>query len=120
MPTAPSPDPSTRLNVPESPPADSAKILADARAMIRPTNASELSRAIERAGQIPPGDGRYEETQQQIDRWCEEIILLARQRANRGDWRNAINAIKLVPSNRGKLSEQASTLAQQWQKHLKK
>jgi hypothetical protein len=115
MPTAPSPDPSARLNVPQSPPADSAKILEDARALIRPTNASEVQRAIERASQIPPGDGRYDETQRQIDRWCADILDIAKQRADRGKFPDAIAAAKLIPDNRGKISEAAKMLIQQWQ-----
>jgi Caspase domain len=116
MPTAPSPDPSPRLNVPQSPPADSAKILDEARALIRPTNASEVQRAIERASQIPPGDGRYDETQRQIDRWCVDILDIAKQRAQQGKFAAAIAAAKLVPDNRGQHSTAAKTLIQQWQK----
>jgi uncharacterized caspase-like protein len=116
MPTAPSPDPSARLNVPQSPPADSAQILEDARALIRPTNASEVQRAIERASQIPPGDGRYDETQRQIDRWCNDILDIAKQRAQRGKLVDAIAAAKLIPEQRGKISAEAKTLIQQWQK----
>ncbi|MBE9033294.1 peptidase C14, partial [filamentous cyanobacterium LEGE 11480] len=98
---------------------DSAKILADARAMIRPTNASEVQRAISRASQIPPGDGRYAETQRQIDRWCADMLIIAQKRANQGNFRDAIAAAKLVPNKRGKLSEQAKQLIGQWQKRLK-
>jgi hypothetical protein len=97
MPTAPSPDPSVRLDVPESPPADSAKILEDARAMIRPTSASELQDAIDRASQIPPGDGRYPETKRQIDRWCQDMLDLASQRAQRGKFADALKAADLIP-----------------------
>jgi uncharacterized caspase-like protein len=116
MPTAPSPDPSVQLNVPQSPPADSAKILEDARALIRPTNASEVQRAIERASQIPPGDGRYDETQRQIDRWCADILDIAKQRADQGKFPAAIAAAQLIPDKRGKIAEEAKTLIQQWQK----
>ncbi len=116
IPTAPSPDSSPRLNVPQSPPADSAKILDAARALIRPTNASEVQRAIERASQIPPGDGRYDETQRQIDRWCTDILDIAKQRAQQGKFKAAIAAAQLVPANRGQHSAAAQTLIKQWQK----
>jgi Caspase domain len=116
MPTAASPDPSPRLNVPQSPPADSAKILDEARALIRPTNASEVQRAIERASQIPPGDGRYDETQRQIDRWCVDILDIAKQRAQQGKYPAAIAAAQLVPENRGQHSAAAKILIKQWQK----
>ncbi len=100
MPTVPSPDPSPRLDVPQSPPADSAKILEDARSLIRPTSASELQQAIERASQIPPGDGRYAETQRQIDHWCREMLTLANQRAQSSKFREAITAAEMIPRNR--------------------
>jgi hypothetical protein len=120
MPTAPSPDPSARLNVPQSPPADSAKILEEARAIIRPLNASEVQRAIERASQIPPGDGRYDETQRQIDRWCNDILEIAKQRADRGNYKAAIEAAQLIPNKRGKVSQETQALIQQWQQQGQK
>jgi hypothetical protein len=98
IPTVAQPDPAPRLDVPQSPPADSSRILEDARAMIQPTSASQLNEAIERASQIPPGDGRYPETQRQIERWCADILKLANQRADRGQLKEAIAAAKLVPT----------------------
>jgi hypothetical protein len=98
IPTVAQPDPAPRLEVPQSPPADSSRILEDARALIQPTSASQLNQAIERATQIPPGDGRYPETQRQIERWCSDILILANQRADRGQFKEAIAAAKLVPT----------------------
>jgi Caspase domain len=98
IPTVAQPDPAPRLEVPKSPPADSSRILEDARALIQPTSASQLNQAIERATQIPPGDGRYAETQRQIERWCGDILTLANQRADRGQFKEAIAAAKLVPT----------------------
>lgn len=119
MPTAPSPDPITHLNVPKSPPADSAKILDDARAMIRPTNASEVQRAIERAMQIPLGDPRHAEAQKQIDRWCNDILEIAQNRADQKNFKGAIEAAKLIPDNRGDISKTATTAIETWRKRVR-
>jgi hypothetical protein len=119
MPTAPSPDPSVRLDVPESPPADSAKILEDARAMIRPTSASELQDAIDRASQIPPGDGRYPETKRQIDRWCQDMLDLAKQRAQRGKFPDAVKAAELIPEKVcSAIVPEAEKAKARWRKRL--
>jgi hypothetical protein len=120
MPTAPSPDPSVRLDVPESPPADSAKILEDARAMIRPTSASELQDAIDRASQIPPGDGRYPETKRQIDRWCQDMLDLASQRAQRGKFGDAVKAAELIPEKVcSAIVPEAEKAKARWRKRLR-
>jgi Caspase domain len=120
MPTAPSPDPAPRLDVPQSPPADSAKILADARALIRPTSASELQQAIERASQIPPGDGRFAETQRQLDRWCRDMLDLANQRAQKGKFREAISAAQMIPDKRcPQVMADAAKAIGPWQQRVK-
>jgi hypothetical protein len=117
--SAPKPDPSVRLQVPQSPPADSAKILEDARAMIRPTTASEISRAINRAQQIPPADPRYAEAQRQIARWSRDMLDLARQRAQKGLYRDAIAAAQLVPRQPATLYTDAQTAIAQWKQRLR-
>jgi uncharacterized caspase-like protein len=112
MPTQPSPDPSPRLDVPASPPADSAHILEDARAMIRPTSASQLNQAIDRAQQIPPGDPRRPETERQINRWSQDILDLASKRAGQGNYKEAIATANLVP--KGPIYEAAQKSIGQW------
>ncbi len=117
MPTQPIPDPSPRLDVPASPPADSAHILEDARAMIRPTSASELNQAIDRAQQIPPGDPRRPETERQIHRWSQDILDLANKRAGQGNYKEAIATANLVP--KGPIYEAAQKSIGQWKTKVK-
>jgi uncharacterized caspase-like protein len=112
MPTAASPDPSPRLEVPVSPPADSARILEDARAKIKPTSAEELRQAIDYAQQIPPGDPRRPETERQINRWSRDILQLANQRANQGKYKEAIALANLVP--KGPSYDEAQKSTAQW------
>jgi Caspase domain len=112
MPTAASPDPSPRLDVPVSPPADSARILEDARAKIKPTNGEELRQAIDYAQQIPPGDPRRPETERQINRWSRDILQLANQRASQGKYREAVSLAALVP--KGPSYDEAQKSTAQW------
>jgi uncharacterized caspase-like protein len=117
MPTVASPDPSPRLEVPVSPPADSAKILEDARAKIKPTSGEELRQAIDYAQQIPPGDPRRPETERQINRWSRDIFQLANQLANQGKYKEAIAMATLVP--KGPSYDEAQKSAAQWKTKLK-
>jgi uncharacterized caspase-like protein len=112
MPTVASPDPSPRLDVPVSPPADSARILEDARAKIKPTNGEELRQAIDYAQQIPPGDPRRPETERQINRWSRDILQLANQRASQGKYREAVSLAALVP--KGPSYDEAQKSTAQW------
>jgi hypothetical protein len=117
MPTVASPDPSPRLEVPVSPPADSARILEDARAKIRPTSGEELRQAIDYAQQIPPGDPRRPETERQINRWSRDILQLANQRASQGKYREAIALASFVP--KGPSYDEAQKNTAQWKTKLK-
>jgi uncharacterized caspase-like protein len=117
MPTAASPDPSPRLEVPVSPPADSARILEDARAKVKPTSGEELRQAIDYAQQIPPGDPRRPETERQINRWSRDILQLANQRASQGKYKEAIALADLVP--KGPSYDEAQKSATQWKTKLK-
>ncbi|NJM49413.1 MAG: hypothetical protein HC860_27210 [Alkalinema sp. RU_4_3] len=117
MPTAASPDPSPRLDVPVSPPADSARILEDARAKIKPTSGEELRQAIDYAQQIPPGDPRRPETERQINRWSRDILQLANQRASQGKYKEAVSLAALVP--KGPSYDEAQKSTAQWKTKLK-
>ncbi len=117
MPTAASPDPSPRLEVPVSPPADSARILEDARAKIKPSSGEELRQAIDYAQQIPPGDPRRLETERQINRWSRDILQLANQRASQGKYKEAIAVANLVP--KGPSYDEAQKSTAQWKTKLK-
>jgi hypothetical protein len=87
--------------------------------MIRPTTASEISRAINRAQQIPPADPRYAEAQRQIARWSRDMLDLARQRAQKGLYRDAIAAAQLVPRQPATLYTDAQTAIAQWKQRLR-
>jgi hypothetical protein len=113
----PAPPLTRRPNCP-SPTANSAKILAEARAQIRPKTASEVALAIGQARQIPPGDVNYAEAQQQIERWSADLLDLAQQRADRGAYQDAIGAAQMITA--GSSSYRAAQAAiVQWKQKLR-
>lgn len=117
---SPTPSPSVApLKASPKAPIDSARILEEARSYIKPTNASDANRAIDRAMQIPPSDPRYAEAQRQIDIWSRDILDLANQRAKKGEYRSAITAAELIPTNRGALSTEAKQAITQWKQRVR-
>jgi uncharacterized caspase-like protein len=115
---SPTSNPTAQLPVPQSPTANSAKILAEARAQIRPKTASEVALAIGQARQIPPGDVNYAEAQQQIERWSADLLDLAQQRADRGAYQDAIGAAQMITA--GSSSYRAAQAAiVQWKQKLR-
>lgn len=72
-------------------------LLDAATALIIPEQASAYNRAIEVAKKIPKGQPGFEIAQTSINQWSENILNLAKTRANQGDFQAAITTAKLVP-----------------------
>ncbi|MBE9009871.1 peptidase C14, partial [Pseudanabaenaceae cyanobacterium LEGE 13415] len=104
---SPSPSPTTE---------SSAEILNEARSLIKPTLASDASKAIDRAREIPPSDPLYAQAQQDIDRWSKNILDIARQRAAQRQFQQAIAAAQLVPKDRPDVYAEAQKAIQQWRR----
>ncbi|MBW4442608.1 MAG: caspase family protein [Plectolyngbya sp. WJT66-NPBG17] len=94
----------------------SAQILNEARSLIKPTLASDASKAIDRARTIPASDPLYAQAQQDIDRWSRNILDIARQRAVQKEFQQAIAAAQLVPKDRPQVYADAQKAIQQWRK----
>ncbi len=94
----------------------SAQILNEARSLIKPTLASDASKAIDRARVISPNDPLYAQAQQDIDRWSRNILDIARQRAAQKEFQQAIAAAQLVPKDRPQVYAEAQKAIQQWKK----
>lgn len=90
-------------------------LLEDAKAPIRPTQASDFNRAIAAARQIRPGEPLYAEAQQNIDRWSRVILDLAEGRAAQGDLDPAIAAARLVPPDQPEVYRQAQQRITLWE-----
>jgi len=105
--SSPSPSPATE---------SSTEILNEARSLIKPTLASDASKAIDRARTIPPSDPLYAQAQQDIDRWSRNILDIARQRAAQKQFQQAIAAAQLVPKDRPEVYAEAQKAIQQWRR----
>ncbi|WP_231506002.1 caspase family protein [Planktothrix serta] len=74
-------------------------ILSQAKALIKPDQASSYSNAIAQAEQIPADQPGYSEAQKLINQWGNEIWEIAQSRAQKKQYTNAIEAAELVPQN---------------------
>jgi len=107
--TIATPTPSPAVN-------SSAQILNEARSLIKPTRASDASKAIDRARAVPANDPLYAQAQQDIDRWSRNILEIARKRAEQKEFQQAIAAAQLVPKDRPQVYAEAQKAIQQWRK----
>ena len=73
--------------------------LNQAKMSVDPNRASSYSRAIGTLQKIAPGAKEYEEAQDLIDRWNEQIYLIAQDRAAQGDFMQATAAAALISSD---------------------
>lgn len=83
---------------------------------IQKAQASQFSYAIAIARKVPPQDPLYARAQENIDRWGEVILDIARARAKQGRFDMAIAAAKLVPQERPALGAEAKRLIEQWER----
>lgn len=85
-----------------------------ARRQIRYTQASSYSQAIITLRAIPENQPGYRQAQDLIDRWSNQIHLIANSRAARGDYNQAIETAKLVPPNTASYDAAQKAIAR-WQ-----
>ena len=83
---------------------------------IQTAQASQFSYAIAIARKVPPEDPLYARAQENIDRWGQVILDIARARAKQGRFDMAIAAAKLVPRERPALDAEAKRLIEQWER----
>jgi hypothetical protein len=69
---------------------------AKAKILINPDQASSYNQAIAIAQQIVPGATGYLEARNLISQWNKQIYLIAEQRADKGDFQQAIEAALLI------------------------
>ncbi|MDB9493933.1 caspase family protein [Spirulina major CS-329] len=93
---------------------NSEKIRA-ARRMIRYTQASSYIQGINELKTIPAGQPGYQQAQDLIKRWGEQIYLIANSRAARGEFEQAIATAQLVPADAPNYQAAQSAIAR-WQK----
>jgi hypothetical protein len=89
-------------------------LLNQAKAELKGVSASSFSNAIAKARQIPPSDPAYPQAQQEIERWSQTILDIARGRSQADDFQGGIAAAMLVPDANEKIYQQAQLQIQQW------
>ena len=91
---------------------------ASSRAYLQHSQASPLNRAIRQAREIEAGSPFYAEAQEDIDRWSETILDIAKGRASEHDFAGAIAAAELVPRDNSatkSTAQQATEAVAGWQ-----
>ncbi|MEO0687858.1 MAG: peptidase C14, partial [Cyanobacteria bacterium J06649_11] len=90
-------------------------LLEAAQALIKPSQASTYNRAIEVAKRVTVSQPGYAIAQQSISQWSQEILQLAKNRANNNQYSSAIATATLAPEGTAAYAE-AQELIKQWQK----
>lgn len=91
---------------------------ASSRVYLQDSQASPLNRAIRQAQEISPDSPFYSQVQEDIERWSETILDIAKGRAGEHDYAGAIAAAELVPQNSSatkSVAQEASRAVENWQ-----
>ncbi len=90
-------------------------LLEAAQALIQPLQASTYNRAIQVAKRVPESQPGFAMAQESINQWSQEIIKLAKNRAEQKQYSSAIATATLAPEDTAAYAE-AQELIKQWQK----
>ncbi|MEL7242923.1 MAG: caspase family protein [Cyanobacteria bacterium J06573_2] len=92
-------------------------LLEAAQALIKPSQASTYNRAIEVAKRVRSSEPGYNMAQESINRWSQQILQLAKNRANNKQYSSAIATATLAPEDTAAYAE-AQKLIKQWQQQV--
>jgi hypothetical protein len=92
-------------------------LIAQAKALINPSQASTYNQAIALLRQIPPEHPGYLEARQFINNWSQKIYFLAISRAAKGNIKQAIETAKLIPLD-SPLYEDVQRAIAKWQQQI--
>ncbi|MEO1376641.1 MAG: peptidase C14, partial [Cyanobacteria bacterium J06635_10] len=90
-------------------------LLSAAQALIQPSQASTYNRAIEVAKRVPQSQPGFAIAEKSINKWSQEILRLAKTRADNKQFSSAIATAALAPEDTAAYAE-AQQLIKQWQK----
>ena len=94
------------------------EILNRAKELIVAGQASSYNQAIDLARSIPEGQPNYFAAKKSIEQWSNDILAIAKERAQNNSFQSAIAAASLVPADT-KTYEQAQEAIATWQESLK-
>jgi len=92
----------------------SQSLIQAAKTIIDPAQASSYNQAIMILRQVTPDEAGYDQAQELINQWSEEIYFIASSRAVRGDFPLAIETAKLVPADTSSYQKALSSISR-WQ-----
>ncbi|WP_155968960.1 caspase family protein [Kamptonema formosum] len=111
--------PAAPAKPPKNPQEANQQKLNKALVSLQPTQAYQFSDAIAQARQIPKNDPLYQEAQNNIDRWGRVIFDIAIARAKQENYKDAIAAGRLVPSEATEVHKRTQQLIDVWEKLYK-
>lgn len=91
-------------------------LLEAAKKVIEPTQASSYAQGIMMLRKVAPGAANYREAQDLIRQWSRQIYLIANTRAARRDFKQAVQALALVPKD-SPYYEKATVAMLEWKEH---
>ena len=97
---------------------EAVNIPPSSRVYLEDVQASPFNRAIRQARKVELNSSFYTQAQEDIDRWSETILDIAKGRADEGDFNGAIAAAELVPQNHSStklIAQEATESLKNWQ-----
>lgn len=116
-PTSTSTQPETTA-APKTPPT-SEELMGQSKVLLKDTSASDFSKAIALAAQIPNGDPQFKQAQANIEQWSQTILDIAEGRAQSQNLQGAVDAVKLIPDANQKIYQQGQEKLKEWEPQLK-
>jgi hypothetical protein len=94
------------------------QVIANAKELIIPNQASSYSKAIALLKTIKPSEPIFREARGLQDQWSRTIYLLANSRAAKGNYKLAVETAKLVPADSPSYQSSLGAIAR-WQKGVR-
>lgn len=94
------------------------QVIANAKELIIPNQASSYSKAIALLKTIKPSEPIFREARSLQDQWSRTIYLLANSRAAKGNYKLAVETAKLVPADSPSYKSALGAIAR-WQKGVR-
>lgn len=94
------------------------QVIANAKELIIPNQASSYSKAIALLKTIKPSEPIFREARGLQDQWSRTIYLLANSRAAKGNYKLAVQTAKLVPADSPSYKSALGAIAR-WQKGVR-
>lgn len=106
---------SSKISLTSSEVESQRELLNRAKNYLKENQASSFSRAINEVRSIPLSSPVYPEVEKKISHWSQVILDIAQGRAKQGNFKDAIAAARLVPSDHEQVYTTALKAIKRWQ-----